>query len=100
MGASMSPADDPVAQLQALSPADRRAVLARLTPAERLRVAATPIATPFAADIAARIADPGQAMTAAGRAALAQAAEAFATPVLPGPGPSLLGRLRSAIGGR
>ena len=96
----MSPADDPIAQLQALSPADRRAILARLTPAERLRVAAVPIATPFAADIAARLANPGDAMTAAGRSALATAAEAFAVPAPPGPGPSLFGRLRSAIGGR
>lgn len=96
----MSPADDPIARLRALPPADRRAVLARLTPAERLRVEAVPLATPFAADIADRLADPGEAMTAAGRVALAKAAEAFATPVLPGPGPSLLDRLRGAIGGR
>lgn len=96
----MSPADDPIVQLRALSPADRHAVLARLTPAERLRVAAVPVATPFAADIAARLADPGEAMTAAGRAALAKAAEGFVAPVPPGPGPSLLARLRSAIGGR
>lgn len=96
----MSPADDPIAQLHALSPADRRAVLARLTPTERLRVEAVPVATPFAADIAARLADPGEAMTAAGRAALIKAAEAFAAPSPAGPGPSLLGRLRGAIGGR
>jgi hypothetical protein len=96
----MSPVDDPIAQLRALSPADRRAVLARLTPAERLRVEALPVATPFAVDIAARLADPGEAMTAAGRAALVQAVEAFAAPALPGPGPSLLSRLPGAIGGR
>ncbi len=94
----MSPADDPIAQLRALSPADRRAVLARLTPAERLRVEAVPVATPFAGDIAARLAGPGEAMTPAGRAALVKAAEAFAAPTPPGP--SLLGRLRAAIGGR
>lgn len=96
----MSPADDPIAQLRALPPADRRAVLARLTPAERLRVEAVPVATPFAADIAARLTDSGEATTSAGRAALAKAAEAFAAPILPGPGPSLLSRLRGAIGGR
>lgn len=96
----MSPADDPIARLRALPPADRRAVLARLTPAERLRVEAVPLATPFAADIAARLADPGASMTAAGRAALAEAAAAFAAPIPAGPGPSLLGRLRAAIGGR
>lgn len=96
----MSPADDPIAQLRVLSPADRRAVLARLTPAERLRVEAVAVATPFAADITARLTDPGESMTAAGRAALVEAAAAFAAPALPGPGPSLLGRLRLAIGGR
>lgn len=96
----MPPVDDPIARLRALSPADRRAVLARLTPAERLRVTAAPVATPFAADIAKRLADPGEAMTEAGHAALATAANAFAAPIQPGPGPSLIGRLRDAIGGR
>ncbi|KQM23082.1 hypothetical protein ASE73_02345 [Sphingomonas sp. Leaf24] len=96
----MSSADDPIAQLRALPPADRRAVLARLTPAERRRVEAAPTTPPFAADIAARLADPGEAMTPAGRAALVKAGEAFAAPVVAGPGPSLLGRLRGAMGGR
>lgn len=100
----MSPADDPIAMLRTLSAADRRAVLARLSPAERLRVAAAervPAEPAFAADIADRIVDPAAPMTPAGRAALlaaAAAAGAMPAPAMPGAGPSLLTRLRHAIG--
>ncbi|MBD8679348.1 hypothetical protein [Sphingomonas sp. CFBP 13720] len=101
----MSQADDPIDRLGALSPGDRRAVLARLAPTERRRVvaaldAADPdAASPFAADIAARIAAPGDAMTPAARAVLTRMAGQFAPPSPSQPGPSLFGRLRAALGG-
>jgi hypothetical protein len=97
----MSPADDPIAMLRTLSAADRRAVLGRLSPAERLRVAAAervPAEPAFAADIADRIVDSDAPMTPAGRAALLAAAGALPAPAMPGAGPSLVTRLRHAIG--
>ncbi len=101
----MSRDDDPIDRLRTLSPGDRRAVLTRLTPAERRRVtaaldAADPgAASQFAPDIAARISTPGDAMTPAGRAVLMRMAGQFAPPSPPQPGPSLFERLRAALGG-
>ncbi|MBO9714798.1 hypothetical protein [Sphingomonas sp.] len=71
-------------ELGKLPGADRRAIIARLTPRERERIRArlsgwgdVRQASPYSADIAARIADPeGAAVTVAGRAALADALRA------------------------
>jgi len=68
-----------VEQLRAMPGADRKAILARLSPEERKRVrarlarrAGDPVepASPYSADIAARIASADTALTATGRAAL------------------------------
>src|SRR5688572_23758585 len=81
--------DTLVDQLRALPPADRRAILSRLSPAQRERVrarlrgAASPAgisqASPYSADIAERVAALGEesavsATTSRGKAALARAA--------------------------
>jgi len=94
-------------RLRALSPGDRRAVLARLSPAERRRVEAAlrapaETAPTHAEDIAARIAAPAgdPAMTAAGREALARVAGRTVTSPVAGPAPSLFGRLGGAMGRR
>ena len=68
-----------IEELRALSPADRKAVLARLGPAERRRVRkrlatapAEPVApvSPYSADIAARLQASDTGLTVAGRKAL------------------------------
>lgn len=97
----------PVARLRDLPAADRRAVLARLSADERrdvmramVRAPDEAVASPYAADIAARIAGADAAMTPAARTVLVQAVDDASAPVAVGAGPSLLTRLSDLLRGR
>lgn len=102
-------AEDPLAllveRLRGLSPADRRAILSRLSASERRRVdaalhaSAQAAAPSFAADIMARIAaaPTDTAMTPAARQVLLRVAGGAAPVETPHRSPSLFARLGNAL---